>query len=79
MNPITRTSISELVSFRSLIGFGEAATELQTFKNCKNYKEMCMVTRLGTSVPTKHTFLCNLCDFGKLLLVQYLTKPFETL
>jgi len=40
MNPITRKSISELVSFRSLIGFGEAATERQTFKNCKIYKEM---------------------------------------
>jgi len=67
MNPITRKSMSELVSFRSLIGFGEAATELQTFKNFKNYK---------VSLLNIHFFV-TFAIFGKLLLVQYLTKPFE--
>ena len=40
MNLVTRKSMSELVSFRILIGFGQAANELQTFKDCKNCKEM---------------------------------------
>ena len=77
MNPITRKSISELVSFRSLIGFGETATELQTFKNCKNYKEMYGYS--GQASLLNIHFFVIFAIFGKLLLVQYLTKPFETL
>jgi len=77
MNPITRKSISELVSFRSLIGFGQVATELQTFKNCKNYKEM---YGYGGQVSLVNIHFFVIFEmFGKLLLVQYLTKHIETL
>jgi len=77
VNPISRKSISELVSFRSLIGFGKVVNELQTFKKCKKCKEI--YGYRGHLSPVTIHFFVNLEMFGKLLLVQYLTKPIETL
>jgi len=77
MNPITRKSISELVSFRSLTAFEQVAN-IMNYRHSKTAKtaKKCMVAAV---VPCNIHFFVDFEMFGNMLLVQYLTKPIETL
>ena len=81
-----KKSISELVSFWSLVGFGKAATELQTFRNRKITKKMCMYGYRGqvhfvirNLFPVLHSFLKCPIPALYLLAVTYVPSTVMSL